>query len=127
MGGVDSGIEVEEEDTGSGSASGRVRLGSSLKLVALVSLDKADIVVDQDFWLGYDAPLDLFQELHLQSSKFTDANTTNSCIGGIGPETIAETLRSDRRSCDEKTMDSQTANSKTWIKRAQAIDVVDDG
>jgi hypothetical protein len=24
-------------------------------------------------------------------------------------------------------MDSQTANSKTWIKRAQAIDVVDDG
>jgi hypothetical protein len=45
--------------------SGWVGLGSGLELIAFVSLNKTDIVVDQYLGLGNDAPLDLFQELHL--------------------------------------------------------------
>lgn len=96
--------------------SSRVRFGSGLELVTFVSLNKTDVVVNQDLRLGHDAPLDLFQELHLQSCKFAHADTANPRVSGICPEAIAQTLCSNGSSRDQETMDGKRADSKGWIE-----------
>jgi hypothetical protein len=97
--------------------SGWIRLGSGLELVAFVPLDKTDIVVDQDLGLRDDAPLDLFQELHLQSRKFADTDTANPSISGVGPEAITQALCSDSGSRDKEAMDSKRADGKGRVER----------
>jgi hypothetical protein len=96
--------------------SGWIRLGSGLELVAFVPLNETDIVVDQDLRLRDDAPLNLFQEFHLQSRKFADTDTANSSISGICPEAIAQTFCSDSGSRDEEAMDSKGADSEGRIE-----------
>jgi hypothetical protein len=89
--------------------SSRVGLGSGLELVAFVSLHKADIVVDQDLGLRNNTPLDLFQELHLQSREFADTNTADSRVSGVRPEAIAQALccNSGKEAMDSKGADSE--------------------
>jgi hypothetical protein len=96
--------------------SGWVGLDGGLELIAFVSLNKTNVVIDQHLRLRNDAPLDLFQELHLQSRKFAYTDTANPRISRVGPKAITQTLCSDSGSRNKEAMDSKGADGECRIK-----------
>lgn len=98
-----------------------------VKTISFAPLNETDVVIDKDFGLGHNPPLDFLQEFHFQSCQLGGANTADAGIGGVCPEGIAKAFCSDGGCGDEEAVNGKGGHIEGGIHGAETVNVVDHG
>ena len=91
---------------------------TTLDFVSFAPLDQTLVVVHEDFRLGNDPPFDPEEKLQFKESQFGHTNSSNPCIGLIGPETITQPFTGHCSAGDEEPVNGETGDVESGVESA---------
>ena len=91
---------------------------TTLDFVSFAPLDQTLVVVHEDFRLGNDPPFDPEEKLQFKESQFGHTNSSNPCIGLVGPETITQPFTGHCSAGDEEPVNGETGDVESGVESA---------